>query len=102
MLAPGAAVGHANPELDWEGVIEADHRDRWAGTDEVRVRWTAGIDGNDVPLAGSEPGWVAATAVRITSCPASSPARRTEAPCSARCSISPPGLFPCPGGTWAS
>jgi len=66
MLASGAVVGHANRELaDWEGVVEADRRGQWRGADDVRVRWTAGTDGKGGPLAGSKPGWVAATSITV-------------------------------------
>lgn len=50
-LAPGTVVAHANPELaDWEGVIDPDRRGQWWRYDgDVRVRWTAGTDGNGGP-----------------------------------------------------
>lgn len=66
-LAPGTAVGHANRELaGWEGVIEPDGRGQWWRYDgDVRVRWTAGTDGNGGPLAGGKPGWIGAAAVTI-------------------------------------
>jgi hypothetical protein len=66
MLGPGAVVGHANRELaDWEGIVEADRKGHWRGADDVRVRWTAGTDGWGGTLAGSKPGWVAATSVTV-------------------------------------
>lgn len=66
LLAPGAPVGHANPELaDWDGVIAPDRSGRWHGTDDVRVRWTAGTGGTGGTLAGSRPGWHDANAVAV-------------------------------------
>jgi hypothetical protein len=74
-LQPGTVVGHANPELAaWEGVIKADRHGRWwtmRWNGDVRVKWTAGIDGNGTQLADHNPSWIEATAVTIKGqCPA--------------------------------
>ena len=68
-LTPGTAVAHANPELaDWEGTVEPDGRGqwqtmRWGG--DVRVRWTAGTDGEGGPLAARPPGWAQAVSLTV-------------------------------------
>jgi len=68
-LAPGAIVGHANRQLaDWAGVIEANRKDQWWTLEfggDVRVRWTAGLDGYGNPLAGKSADMIAATAVTL-------------------------------------